>query len=212
MIDMQPKQVYDESAREFGAFSFSPSNHPLSQNVPDSLARARRTVAGGVLLGDEMKEILLSKGYVAQVDDWEYERVAQWKWSAKPDNNGHVYAIRQQWFPRKMISLHRFIMNAPDGVMVDHEDGNGLNCQQYNMRLATRSQNLQNATKRSNNTSGYKGVNWRKDNTKWQAQIRKDNKQYHIGYFITAEDAARAYDSKAVELFGEFARLNFPKG
>jgi hypothetical protein len=103
-------------------------------------------------------------------------------------------------------------MGEPEGLQVDHEDGNGLNNQRSNLRIASPTQNQGNARRRKDNTSGYKGVSWYRRTNKWKAHIRVDKKLRHLGYFIDLTDAARAYDAAALEHFGEFAHLNFPGG
>lgn len=105
--------------------------------------------------------------------------------------------------------MHRVIANTPAGVFTDHVDGDTLNNQCSNLRDATNAQNLQNRGKQQNNTSGYKGVSWHKGHGAFGATIGDDNNLRHLGYFATAEDAARAYDKAARELHGEFAITNF---
>ena len=107
--------------------------------------------------------------------------------------------------------LHRLLMDPPKGMVIDHINHNGLDNRRENLRICTRAENSRNRGKQKNNTSGYKGVCWYKRDKKWRAQIKKDSKKIHIGYFDIIEDAARAYDAKAKELFGEFAHLNFPE-
>ena len=91
--------------------------------------------------------------------------------------------------------------------IVDHINQDPLDNRRQNLRLATRSQNAANLGPYANNTSGYKGVDFNRG--KWRARITQDGVRYFLGTFDTAEDAARAYDQKALELFGEFASLNF---
>ena len=115
---------------------------------------------------------------------------------------------------RTTQSLQRFILEVTDRkVEVDHEDHNGLNCQRYNLRIATHSQNLANMLIPARNTSGIKGVykyvsnSWKTSN-KWKAQISFKGKRKHLGYFDSKEEAQAAYDKAAIELFGEFALTN----
>lgn len=157
-----------------------------------------------------MKEIKLTKGQVALVDDPDFEWLNQWKWVAKPDHYT-FYAYRVDYSLGKhnpiTIIMHRQLLDLYDSDLEgEHIDGNGLNNQRNNLRVATRVQNIYNRKAFKNNKSKLKGVSWH--NNKWRANIQKDYKSVHIGYFKTKEEAAIAYNNKAVELFGEFARLN----
>ena len=107
----------------------------------------------------------------------------------------------------KAIKLHRLITNAQKGQFVDHIDGNPLNNTVSNLRLCRKQQNEFNTKIRSDNKSGYKGVCLTR-NGKYRAYISLNGTQYNLGVFSTKEDAARAYNSKAKKLFGEYARLN----
>ena len=128
-----------------------------------------------------------------------------------PDGGWHTYPNGNRQRRRKTLQLHRLLMNPPKGMVIDHINHNGLDNRRENLRICTRAENSRNRGKQKNNTSGYKGVCWYKRDKKWRAQIKKDSKKIHIGYFDIIEDAARAYDAKAKELFGEFAHLNFPE-
>jgi len=109
------------------------------------------------------------------------------------------------------IRLHAVILGEPsEGTEPDHISGNRLDNRKQNLRPATRSQNLMNKGMQSNNQSGYRGVHWFKHASLWTAKIQKNRQVTHLGYFHTPEEAAHAYDGAARELFGEFARLNFP--
>lgn len=155
------------------------------------------------------KELALSQGKVALIDDADFDWLNQWKWTAK--EGVHTwYAYRSVWRPRINIQLHRFIMDAPLGVDVDHKNFNGLDNQRHNLRLATDLQNNAYRIKHDGCTSRFKGVYFSTIRGKWIAQIRRTNAPRHLGCFTDEVEAARAYDIAARELFGEFAVLNFP--
>ena len=117
--------------------------------------------------------------------------------------------------PSGCIMMHKFIMNAPKGMCVDHINHNGLDNRRENLRICTYSENAQNKRKRVDSASGYKGVYQRPEKYKYRkrfrAYIRPKGQQIQLGSYLTAEEAARAYDKKAKELFGDYAELNFPK-
>lgn len=160
------------------------------------------------------RKIPLSQGYVAIVDDIDYERVSQFKWTVMlaygDSKNRTPYAYRPDRSSGKQVNilLHRFILDAPKGVKVDHKDLDGLNCTRENIRLATTSQNQHNRDKQANNTSGYKGVSVVKTTGRFRAHIRVNDTFKHLGTFPTAKEAAGCYNAAAIEHHGEFARLN----
>lgn len=158
-----------------------------------------------------MKEIKISQGKIALVDDEDYDYLNQFKWySHKADNKW--YAIRSVYIKEirdcKMIYMHRELMNYP-ALKVDHIDHDGLNNQKANLRIATDSQNSANTTSRKNSSSKFIGVYYRPTKRKkWAACIRKHGKTKYIGSFDKQEDAALAYNTIAIQYFGEFASLN----
>jgi hypothetical protein len=161
-----------------------------------------------------MKEIQLTKGYVALVDDEDFERVNQYCWCAgittHRDGSKTVYAKRANNEVLAFYCMHRLILGITDPqIEVDHEDHNGLNNQKYNLRVATSSQNQANAKVRSDNTSGFKGVCWHKQHEKWNARIQVNGTMLHLGLFTDPIEAAKSYDAAAVKYHGEFARCNF---
>lgn len=161
-------------------------------------------------LQSKIKEIPLTQGQVAIVDAADFELLSQWKWFAYKSNKT-FYAARQERLPngkQRMVIMHRFIVDAPPDMQVDHKDGDGLNNTRDNLRPATRQQNMSNRPLFANNTSGFKGVRRYKGSNKCHAQIRVNGKSKHLGIFDLVEEAVCAYDAAARELHGEFARPN----
>jgi hypothetical protein len=161
-----------------------------------------------------MKEIQLTKGMSTLVDDEDFNYLNQWKWYAHNRRNKY-YAARSNWIKIEgknyceTISLHRVLLNVIDkSIFIDHKDGNSLNNQKTNLRIATTSQNNRNAISRKNSSSKYLGVSFRKDCGKWRGIISHNKKNYSLGTFINEVDAAVAYNNKAILLHGEFAKLN----
>jgi phage-related protein len=152
------------------------------------------------------KQIALTRGMVTLVSDCDYEELNKHKWSAQKGGKT-FYAVRRNFLSN--VSMHRVILNIPYGAQVDHKDGNGLNNTRSNLRIATRSQNQANRKISSNNTSGFKGIYWNAGFRKWRAIVICNKKTFYAGYYDTAEEAARAYDKKARELFGEYAKTNY---
>lgn len=157
-----------------------------------------------------MKTIKLTKGVCAFVDDDDYQKLLPYNWYAVKSRK-RFYAfckikVDGEW---RTVCMHRVIMDAPPELEVDHLDNNGLNNQKSNLRLATRMENSRNVSKRSNNTTGYKGVYLDKNMNKFRSRIVVNKKEVFLGYFDVAEDAARAYDAAARQYFGDFARTNF---
>jgi hypothetical protein len=112
----------------------------------------------------------------------------------------------------RTVLMHRFILGLNDrGTQVDHINGNPLDNRKENLRLVNQQQNNFNKKIDKRNTSGYKGVFRMKDRPKWKATIGFQGKVLHLGFFDTKEEAALAYNMKAVELHGEYAKLNIIK-
>ncbi len=156
-----------------------------------------------------MKEIPLTQGMVAQVDDTDYEWLSRWSWYAHK-NGRNFYAICNVKRAEGITSqyMHRLILNVPEGVETDHRDCNGLNNQRANLRLCTHQENLRNQKPGGRGFSPFKGVTWSKEAGKWQARIKVNNVARHLGFFKKDSEAAKAYNKVATELFGEFAKLN----
>lgn len=155
-----------------------------------------------------MKEIPLTQGKVALVDDDDFEwlnRMGKWC----------VQIMKYTFYARgyvphdgksKHIWLHRLIMGMPVGMEVDHIDGDGLNNQRCNLRICTHQDNQRNRRTQVNSMSGFTGVWWEKRRNKWRAGIYVSGKHKHLGYFSLIENAHAAYEAAAREFFGEFKR------
>lgn len=159
-----------------------------------------------------MKLIPLTQGKFAQVDDEDFDWLSQWKWYAQKGGKTY-YAVRcsRKCGVKEFVKMHRLILRLTDRkIKGDHEDLDGLNNQKTNLRPCTQSQNLMNRGAPRNSVSGIKGVYWCKKRNNWRAKVKKDQKSYYLGRFNCKDEAGKAYDRKAKELFGEFATLNFP--
>jgi len=157
-----------------------------------------------------MKEIKLDKGLFAQVDDKDFDYLNQFKWHASNEYSSY-YAVRTATTEgkRTTIRMARVIMGLTDPrLTAEHEDRNGLNNQSYNLRVATNQQNSINQVG-VNKTSQFKGVFYDKARGKYMAQIKINYRSTFIGRYQSEMEAAKAYDKKAKEVFGEFAYLNF---
>ena len=161
-----------------------------------------------------MKEIPLTQGKVALIDDEDFELIYPYSWVAcKTDKKWYARARVPNSLNTgktgKLISMHRFLMKAGKGEEVDHKDGNGLNNTRDNIRKSTSSQNKWNSKDRGSN-SGFKGVYFDKPRKRYQAYITKFRKRTLLGRYLNAKDAALAYDRAAVREFGQFSKLNLP--
>jgi len=169
-----------------------------------------------------MREINLTQGQTALVDDADFEWLSKHKWFAKwAPNTQSFYAVRNTvgksgkqrpiYMARKILSLKR-----GDKRQSDHRNHITLDNRRCNLRVCSNQQNGMNRQKNrtytgKNCSSIYRGVSWHKLNKKWQAQIKYNGKKVFLGYFTSETEAAQAYDAAAVQLFGEFAKLNFRK-
>ncbi len=168
-----------------------------------------------------MKTVLLggqkAAGRVARVDDGDYSLVMQYRWHVveKPEtptrrgSGPYAAATILRDGRHRTILMHKLITGW---ALTDHEDHDGLNNQRYNLRDATFTQNAANMLPRLAATSQYKGVHWHRRSRRWQATIQAAMCRRHLGEFASELEAAYAYDAAAREIFGEFARTNFPDG
>lgn len=152
-----------------------------------------------------MKEIPLTRGAVAIVDNDDFEYLNQFRWYL----NSEGYAVRDKRSggKRTRIRMHREIIKTPDGMDTDHINNNRLDNRKENLRTCSRAENICNSLIRKDNTSGYKGVSYFKPAKKWKMQITMNGKSI-CKYFDNPKDAAIAYNDAATKYFGKFANLN----
>jgi hypothetical protein len=186
---------------------------PVCANHPDSFGRMRPAPAGGVCRNyrprpptpqGEVKQIPLGDGVYTYVDAADYEWLTRWTWSL---HNG--YAARRE--KGKLILMHREIAQPSKRMVVDHKNRNKLDNTRDNLQVCTPQENRRNKGKRRGASSRFVGASYYKPRGKWRARINFEGRSIYLGLFTDEVEAARAYDRKAVELFGEFARLNLPE-
>jgi hypothetical protein len=154
------------------------------------------------------KEIALTRGLVALVDDEDYERVSKYKWRCGGDL--HLpYAMRGST-ETAVVHMSRFILGLTedDPRCADHINHNTLDNRRVNLRAVTWAQNQHNRSKSLDRSSIYKGVSFRKDTGRWRAYVKSNKKRTYLGTFGTESEAAVAYNVAASKLFGKFAKLN----
>lgn len=146
-----------------------------------------------------MQKISLSQNEFALVDDADYEFLSQWKWTLF--TTGRMkYAYRKEG--RKTILMHRVLLNTPNGMRSDHEDGNGLNNQRYNLRILTVSQNARNNHRARQGLTGvrrYKKLKLRP----WNAWVRVEGRHKSLGQYATEDQArqvVREYNNSLIRL------------
>lgn len=150
-------------------------------------------------------KIFNPKGFSWQIDKADFALVNQMRWHIdRSKNQGYM----KHTAGRKILRMHRLIMNANQAQFIDHINGDRADNRRCNLRFATAAQNIANSKKRSNTKTPYKGVVKNGDGKLWTARICKNGKIYGLGSFETPEKAALAYNAKALELHGEFARIN----
>ena len=155
-----------------------------------------------------MKEIPLTQGKVALVDDEDFERVNKLKWYAHREGDT-FYAIHKFVVDgsQKGITMQQFLLDVPKGRLIDHKNGEGLDNQRANIRECSKAENVRNCKKNCKNTTGYKGVTYIKG--MFIARIKFNYKKITLGRFKTAIEAALAYDEGSKKYHGEFGRTNF---
>jgi hypothetical protein len=159
-----------------------------------------------------VKEIPLTHGLFALVDDSDYVILSKYKWHATTIHRDGKVSYRAARTGRPIspipVLMHRQIMGFPEGKQVDHINGNPLDNRRANLRICENAQNNRNKGLTKASTSGYKGVSFSKQIGKWRAYIVTNYRQTSLGLFDNPLDAAKAYNVAALKYHGEFARLN----
>lgn len=137
------------------------------------------------------------------IDIEDLDKVKDCLWHDNKSGSGSTYAVNN-----KVGFLHRYIMDAPDGMDVDHKEQDTLDNRRSNLRICTNYENNLNKPIRKTNKSGYKGVCWHTAANKWVAQLNHGGKRVHCSWHEDKKDAARSYNVAALKYHGEFARLN----
>lgn len=152
--------------------------------------------------------IPLTRGYTTLVDDSDYPLVSPFKWLYI----GGGYAARFVTLDgqKKLLYLHRVLLNAQPDERVDHINGERLDNRRANLRLVTLCQNQQNRKCSTHTSSGKKGVSWHRSKGKWHVRISVNGTRIHLGYFHDLETAALLYDAAARHFFNGYARPNYP--
>lgn len=186
----------------------------MTRNSPKSHPKGRHEVTQPQDPTIRLIPLTCNRSAIVDADDYEF--LMQWNWYALWSRGTQTfYAVRGvknnkgRTIP---FPMHRAVMPCEPGFVNDHINGDTLDNRKSNLRCATNSENLCNRRLQSNNTSGFRGVGWVKKDKRWRARLKVDGQEIVLGYFKTAEEAAKAYDEGARKVYGEFARLNFGGG
>ena len=169
-------------------------------------------------------ELQLTTGGIAIINDDDFERELfvefrngfVWRgtisgrpwWAAEKSHTSYAISRVQVDCKQYELRLHRLVLCARKGDVVDHVNGNGLDCRRLNLRFVSTHGNAHNTIAQRGSSSRFKGVSFHKQSGRWSAQIRHERRKIHLGLYATEAEAAAVYDMKARELFGETALLN----
>lgn len=161
-----------------------------------------------------MSEVLIN-GHRVLVDEIDLAIVGGRRWIVshrKTLNFTRLYVVSLSSTGPRTTYLHRAIMKARSGEVVDHRNHDGLDNRRENLRIATPSQNVANMRRQPGRSSRFKGVSWNREKSRWESYIEVNGTKRRLGYFRVEADAARAYDAAALDAWGEFAWVNLPTG
>ena len=160
----------------------------------------------GIILGTKKKNY--GERLFALVDDEDYEMLNKIPWHAIKSKSGKLVYASHLTKNNQRVYMHEMIIGLKPGLIVDHKDGDGLNNQSGNLRLCNQQQNQMNQRVNTKTSSIYKGVSWSKHDKVWVSYIYHNYKRRHLGSFVSELSAAKEYNVAALDMFGEFARLN----
>lgn len=148
----------------------------------------------------------------AYVDKEDFDLVKAYTWSI--NNLGYARTAIRRDGVTKQILLHRLILglvNAPKNIYTDHIDGNPSNNRKYNLRIATNQQNQYNAKVSTINSSGHRGVTWRRDTQKWRATLNINKENTYLGEYATKKEAIKVRQDAEQKHYGDYSALNREK-
>jgi len=181
----------------------------LTHNNTSLWFEAKRNPIIGQDSGVFVLKLTKKKNLQCLIDSSDADWLNCWDWGINRSKSGKIYAVRyfRKNSNRGLIYLHRAVLGFPQGE-VDHINGNTLDNRRENLRVCTHQQNQCNRKIGKNNTSGFKGVYFNKNNNNYRSEICFKNKKYFLGYFKSALEASKAYNKKSIELHGNFSRLS----
>lgn len=142
------------------------------------------------------------------IDNEDFNKIKNYKWRLYYDKNKNLKYVLTTDKNKKTLFLHRYIMNCPNNMIIDHKNHNGLDNQKNNLRICNYINNNRNKKKCKNSTSKYKGVYWNKYHKKWEVSIKNKNEKKFLGYFNNEKEAAKKYNNYAILHYNEYAYLN----
>lgn len=198
---MRAHDKIDIICSKHGLFNQKLDNHLQGKGCPSCYKDKNNNLGKYIDNGDGTATIPLTKGKHTIVSIEDIPMLIKYSWYFADG-----YAVRGD--NGKTIRMHRTIVGAPEEMLTDHIDSDTLNNQRNNLRICTVNENAKNRVKNKSSKNKYKGVCYRKDNGKWRAIIQSNGKQYSLGDYNSELEAAIAYNKKAIELHGEFAKIN----
>ena len=151
---------------------------------------------------DDYVLMYTTKGEPFYIDLEDFDKVKDICWYV--NTQGYIAGL----YNNKIVLIHRFILNAPDDLLVDHRNHDTTNNRRYNLRIATRTQNNTNVKLRTDNSSGVAGVNWNKESNQWVVRISVNKKRIYLGRYNSFEDAVKVRKQAEEKYFGEWSYDN----